>query len=416
MRVLARSLLLGALWLVSCPFSQGQVIVRAPAADSAKLAQVEINLSTWRPGLRMAWRHLERIQTNEGVAAALRSEICLELARAGQLPQALAVLAQLNGLHRSLTEAKLAWLTTESGSSQTGRWLYDEAKKGLAFADFAGCQQIQAHLAGAASALNLSTEVATLLKVTTDPEHLAIALGNVLAASQKRPDFCLETSARLDELAAEDQEKFFVTRIYQARALLTVVSHWKSSPQGLENELAGVLCERAVRFADNKLIYAGGDLLRAAELLHESGFPEQARRVLIKARDQITAGGGFEKGPADEIELARLWKKVMDEDITAAAHERAQQRVSSLDPLLQAEGGTLLGGGLWKLGKTAEAHQAWLEVAASLAGNGNADFVHEMLAHVALEAVRCGADEQENWSEKVAALELKAGVAGKEEA
>lgn len=416
MRPFVRFLLFAGFFAAGTDVCQSQVIVRSPASVPATLQRGDMNLTRWSPGLQLAWAHLERIQSNEGAASSVRAELVVQLARQGCLAEAIAAAGRLQGLHRSLVDARLAALAAQAGESERGRALYEEAKKGLAFADMAGCQQIQAELAGAAAALQLPEEVASLLSITTDPEHLALALGNALAAGQGRPDSCPETAARLDELAAEDQKKFFVTRLYQARAVLMVATQWQRHPQGLSKEWIGLLGDRAVRLADNKLLYSGGHLLQAAELFHESGLDDQAKAALVKARDQIAAGGGFERGAADEIDLARLWRSIMGEDIAAASHQRALERLSALDPLLKAEGAALMGRSLWHLGELKRARQVWLDAAADLAGNSNADFVHEMLARLAMEASRCGADQDDHWQETVAALESQAGVAGKEEA
>ncbi len=416
MRPPVRTVFLAWFYLGLTGVCHGQIIVRSVSNTPESLTRETPAPHLWSPGLRMAWTHLERIQANEGLVSALRAVISEQLASQGQIDQALAVAGSMEGLHRHLADARLALRAARSERQDLARQLYMEARQGLAFADLAGCQQIQAELAGAAAALDMTDEVALMLEQTTDPEHLATALGNALAASDRRPDVCPRTAALLDELASEAQEKFFVTRIYQARAVLHVAKNWKQSRAGFDDDAFASLCERSVRFAENKLLYTGGHLLEAASALHEAALDGHAETVLTKARVQTASGGGFERGPADMIELARVWRQVTGADISAEMRGKCWELMQTFDPLMKAEAAAMAGSAFWRLGDFSSAFEAWLLAATTVSENANAEWTHETLVRIAIEAARCGADRDESWMQQVTELESNAGVAGKEEA
>lgn len=416
MRRQAAALLAVLLPLAGAGVSDAQVIALPARRAADRAPREEPDPQRWSPALRLAWDCSQRVEADEGAAFAVRAAICELLADQGLLRQAMAAAGRMKGLRRHLADAGLALQAARQGERDLAKKLYLEARQGCHFTDTAGAWQIQAALAGAASALGWQEELERLLKQTSDPEHRATALGAALAESEGRPATHPPTQALLDELISEEQEKLLVSRLYQSRALLRVAKSWRQSPAGLDNDLFTALCRRAVRFADNKLIDATGLLVETAEACHDAGLSREAEAMLGKAREMAGAGGGFERGPADLIDLARVWRRVTGEDISAELGAAAWSLLEALDPVLKVEAAALAGGAFWRLGDSASAWKAWRKAASVVAKNPNADWVHETLARIAIEAARCGADRDEAWAGMAAKIESEAGLSGKEDA
>ncbi len=377
-----------------------QVIARPAAPASASKARPAPDPARWQsPALAFSWERAQRIEGDREACFQLLAGIAGELAERGHLDEAVAVAGRIEGLQRYLLDAGLARRAAQAAQLDLARRLYTEARGGLAFADLGGAQQLQIVLAGAAAALGMSEEVTHLLESISDQEHLADALGQVLAAGRGRPADDPATAARLDELSSEKDSKFFNARLLQARALLHIARAWRSSEAGIDADLLAVLAERAARLADNKLIPMTGHFTGLAEFLHDAGLRSQAEAALELARRHAAAGGGFEHGPTDLIELARVEKKITGLSTDAEREAAARDLLAEMDAIMKTEAAAAAGAAFWRAQQPRQAREFWLAAVGAVAGNPNNDLIHESLARVALEAARCGAGRHPSWDD-----------------